>query len=121
MPRNQLQLWVVDQIRQGRLAKAELLKALLSAGVSHIEPRPVGFKYHAVMMVDAARRLSAQATGPEGWIPLLWNVDYFKHSQARSQAISGWALGAPPAQVAMDGDLEVQLISGFKEKKLGAG
>lgn len=116
MPRNQLQLWVVDQIRAGRLAKVELLKALLSAGVSHIEPRPVGFKYHAVMMVDAARRLSAQATGPEAWIPLLWNLDYFKHSQARSQAISGWTLSSPPAQIAMDRDLEVQLISGFKEK-----
>ena len=40
LPRNQLQLWVVEQIRAGRLNKAQLIKALLSAGVSQIEPRP---------------------------------------------------------------------------------
>lgn len=92
LPRNQLQLWVVEQIRQARLSKPQLIKALLSAGVSHIEPRPVGFKYHAVLMVDAARRLALNADGIASWIPLLWNVDYFKHSQARSRNISGWML-----------------------------
>lgn len=94
-PRSQLQLWVVEQIRNGRLSKAALVKALLSAGVSQIEPRPVGFKYHAVLMVDAARRLSQLASGigdKAAWIPLLWNVDYFKHSQARSRNLSGWQL-----------------------------
>lgn len=91
-PRNKLQAWVVTQIREGRLRKPELIKALLSAGVSHIEPRPVGFKYHAVMMVDAARRMSLQAEGVANWIPILWNVDYFKHSQARSSNISNWRL-----------------------------
>ena len=91
-PRNKLQTWVVTQIREGRLRKPELIKALLSAGVSHIEPRPVGFKYHAVMMVDAARRMSLQAEGIANWIPILWNVDYFKHSQARSRNISNWRL-----------------------------
>lgn len=91
-PRNKLQSWVVKEIREGRLRKPELIKALLSAGVSHIEPRPVGFKYHAVMMVDAARRMSLQAEGIANWIPILWNVDYFKHSQARSRNISNWHL-----------------------------
>lgn len=92
IPRNKLQPWVVKQIREGRLRKPELIKALLSAGVSHIEPRPVGFKYHAVLMVDAARRMSLQAEGIANWIPILWNVDYFKHSQARSRNISDWHL-----------------------------
>lgn len=92
MPRHELQLWVVEQIRSGRLNKAQLIKALLGAGVSHIEPRPVGFKYHAVLMVDAARRLALAADGPAAWIPLLWNVDYFKHSQRRSLNQSGWTL-----------------------------
>ncbi|MDI3325876.1 hypothetical protein QKW35_15965 [Pontibacterium granulatum] len=92
MPRNELQPWIVKQIRDGRLRKPELIKALLSAGVSHIEPRPVGFKYHAVLMVDAVRRMSLEAEGIANWIPILWNVDYFKHSQARSRNISDWHL-----------------------------
>lgn len=102
MPRSELQLWVVEQIRSGQLNKAELVKALLSAGVSQIEPRPVGFKYHAVLMVDAARRLSLQAEGgatKASWIPLLWNVDYFKHSQARSQTSSNWQLASASEQL----------------------
>lgn len=98
-PRDKLQPWVVEQIRSGRLRKPELIKALLSAGVSHIEPRPVGFKYHAVLMVDAARRLSLQAEGIVNWIPILWNVDYFKHSQARSLRSSGWHLETATAEL----------------------
>lgn len=93
-PREQLTGWVVEEIKSGRLRKPALIKALLAAGVSHIEPRPVGFKYHAVLMVDAARRLSIQGEGVASWIPLLWNVDYFKHSQARNRNLSGWVLGA---------------------------
>ena len=91
-PRSTLTNDVVQQIRSGRIRKPALIKALLSAGVAHIEPRPVGFKYHAVLMVDAARRLSLQAEGIASWIPILWNVDYFKHSQARSLRQSDWKL-----------------------------
>lgn len=91
-PRSDLQPWAVKEIRAGRLRKPLLIKALLSAGVSQIEPRPVGFKYHAVLMVDAARRLSLQSEGIASWIPLLWNLDYFKHSQARSKNLGGWTL-----------------------------
>lgn len=102
-PRTTLTADVVQQIRNGRIRKQALIKALLSAGVSHIEPRPVGFKYHAVLMVDAARRLSLQAEGIASWIPILWNVDYFKHSQARSLRISGWTLEDANAQLPLIG------------------
>lgn len=102
-PRDTLTADVVKQIRSGRIRKPALIKALLSAGVAHIEPRPVGFKYHAVLMVDAARRLSLQAEGIASWIPILWNVDYFKHSQARSLRQSDWQLENASAQLPLIG------------------
>ena len=91
-PREALTAKITALIRAG-LARHELLKAIQLAGLRQIEPRPVGFKFHAVMMVDAVRRLSLGDAGSNGWIPILWNLDYFKFSQARSYRQSDWRLG----------------------------
>jgi len=90
-PRAQLTDQVIALIRQG-LTRQQLLQAIQLAGMRQIVPRPVGFKFHAVMMVDAARRLAAGDSGIKGWIPILWNLDYFKVAQARSKQQSDWRL-----------------------------
>jgi hypothetical protein len=39
------------QLRRG-LTYRELLASLLMAGVRNIEPRPVGFKFHVVLVIN---------------------------------------------------------------------
>src|SRR5262245_48248037 len=48
---------VADRIRRG-LTYREVLAALLLAGVRNIQPRPVGFKFHAVLVVNSAHLAS---------------------------------------------------------------
>src|SRR5688500_5812256 len=45
---------LASKIRRG-LSYREVLAALLLAGVRNIQPRPVGFKFHAVLVVNSAR------------------------------------------------------------------
>ena len=47
-PRNKLLAAVAGRIGKG-LSYEEILAAMFLAGVRGIEPRPVGFKFHAVM------------------------------------------------------------------------
>ena len=90
-PRDQMMAKVAALIRAG-LDRQTLLWAIQLAGMRQIQPRPVGFKFHAVMMVDAARRLAATDGGNSGWVPILWNLDYFKFSQQRNLQQGGWQL-----------------------------
>lgn len=92
-PRDQLTAKIIVLIRQG-LGRDALLWAIQLAGMRQIQPRPVGFKFHAVMMVDAARQLAQGDSGPQGWVPILWNLDYFKFSQQRNLVSGGWQLKA---------------------------
>src|SRR5262245_41432236 len=50
---------VAERIRGGT-SYQEVLAALMLAGVRGIQPRPVGFKFHAVMVVNSAH-LASQA------------------------------------------------------------
>ncbi len=54
-PRERLLEEVATRIHHG-LTYRELLAALLLAGVRNIQPRPVGFKFHAVLVVNSAHR-----------------------------------------------------------------
>jgi len=40
------------------LSYRDLLAALLLAGIRNIQPRPVGFKFHAVLVVNSAHLAS---------------------------------------------------------------
>src|SRR5262249_31065012 len=54
----------------------ELLGAVFLAGVRGIQPRPsVGFKFHAVLVINSAHQAAMAAVGRERWLPLLWAVD----------------------------------------------
>src|SRR2546426_11391932 len=52
-PREKLLEEVAARLRRG-LTYRELLAALLLAGVRNIQPRPVGFKFHAVLEIGRA-------------------------------------------------------------------
>ena len=94
-PRDKLVEESAARIKKG-LAYRDLLAALLLAGVRKVEPRPeVGFKFHAVLVVNSAHLASLAAPDRERWLPILWAVDYFKVAQAQNQRDrAGWRM--PP-------------------------
>ena len=85
----------------------EVLAALLLAGVRNVQPRPsVGFKFHSVLVVNAAHLASLSSPDSDRWLPIFWAIDYFKATQLEEQRASGWKMSAvneadvPPASKA---------------------
>ena len=101
-PRERLLERVAAEIQRG-LAYRELLAALLLAGVRNIQPRPVGFKFHAVLVVNSAHLASMASPDEDRWLPIFWALDYFKDSQAADAKAGDWSLApvdearVPPA------------------------
>jgi hypothetical protein len=98
---------VAARLRRG-LTYRELLAALLLAGVRNIEPRPVGFKFHAVLVINSAHLASLSSSDSDRWLPIFWAIDQFKSSQAANIREGGWVLGpvdeaaVPPSHKAKD-------------------
>ncbi len=83
------------EIRGGRLGFQQFLSALFLAGIRNVQPRPnVGFKFHAVLVVNSARLASLASSDRERWLPLLWAADTFKASQQRDVAEGDWTMPA---------------------------
>jgi hypothetical protein len=105
-PRDRLMEEVGARVRSGKVAYRELLAALLLAGVRNVQPRPVGFKFHAVLVVNSAHLASLASPDADRWLPIFWALDYFKDSQARDAREGDWTLAAvderavPPADKA---------------------
>jgi hypothetical protein len=91
-PRERVLEEVAARIKRGTTYR-ELLAALLLAGVRNIQPRPVGFKFHAVLVVNSAHLASLSSPDTDRWLPILWAVDQFKSSQARDVREGDWTLG----------------------------
>jgi hypothetical protein len=72
----------------------DVLAALLLAGVRNIQPRPVGFKFHAVLVVNSAHLASRSSPDSDRWLPIFWALDQFKVSQARDVREGDWTLAA---------------------------
>ena len=92
-PRAQLLERVAAEIQNG-LTYRELLAGLLLAGVKNVEPRPsVGFKFHAVLVVNSAHLASLSSPDEHRWLPLFWALDYYKSAAARDVAERGdWTM-----------------------------
>ena len=91
-PRQRLLEEIGSRIRGG-LSYRELLAALLLAGVRNIEPRPaVGFKFHAVLVVNSAHLASLASPDADRWLPILWALDEFKSSQAKDVTEGNWTM-----------------------------
>jgi hypothetical protein len=84
---------VAGRIRRGT-SYQELLTALFLAGVRGIQPRPVGFKFHAVLVVNSAHLASLAAPDSDRWLPLFWALDNFKSSQAANEKQGNWSMAA---------------------------
>lgn len=108
-PREKVIEQVAERVRGG-LSYQELLAALLLAGVRNIEPRPVGFKFHAVLVVNSAHLASLASPPEDRWLPIFWAIDEFKDSQAADARDNDddWVLGVvdeaslPPADRARE-------------------
>jgi hypothetical protein len=92
-PRDRLLEEVAARVKRG-LAYRDVLAALLLAGVRNVQPRPsVGFKFHAVLVVNSAHLASLAGPDRERWLPIFWAIDYFKGAQAETVRESGWRMG----------------------------
>lgn len=98
---------------RGGLSYREVLTALLLAGVRNVQPRPtVGFKFHAVLVVNSAHLASLSGPDSDRWLPILWAVDDFKRSQAREVDEGNWTMApvdearVPPAHRARGAFIE---------------
>lgn len=93
-PQDELLEKVAHKVRQGTSYR-DVLAALLLAGVRNVQPRPsVGFKFHAVLVVNSAHLASLSAPDSDRWMPIFWAIDYFKAKQLEEARTSGWTL--PP-------------------------
>jgi len=107
-PREKLIEELAQKIRGGTSYQS-LLAALFLAAVRNVQPRPsVGFKFHAVLVVNAAHIASLASPPQDRWLPILWAYDYFKSKQLEEERTSGWKL--PPVK-------ESQIPSGSTAKK----
>src|SRR4051794_16920603 len=108
-PRDRLLAEVGGRIKKG-LPYRDVLAALFLAGVRNVEPRPsVGFKFHAVLVVNSAHLASLASPDEERWLPLFWALDNFKSAQAQNaKERAGWRMkpvdeaNVPPARKARD-------------------
>ncbi|HZV06306.1 MAG TPA: hypothetical protein VE999_14600 [Gemmataceae bacterium] len=90
-PRGQLMERIVDEVHKGT-SYEQLLSAVFLAGVRGIQPRPVGFKFHAVLVINSAHLASLRAPDKERWLPLFWAIDNFKSSQMANQEQGDWRM-----------------------------
>lgn len=91
-PRDRLLEEVAARIMRG-LTYREVLASLLLAGVRNVQPRPsVGFKFHAVLVVNSAHLASLSSPDADRWLPIFWALDYFKSSQARDVREGNWTM-----------------------------
>jgi len=93
-PREKLLEEVAGRIRSGT-SYQDVLAALLLAGIRNVQPRPnVGFKFHAVLVVNSAH-LASMASPPEHrWLPIFWALDHFKEAQADDEREGNWTMSA---------------------------
>lgn len=91
-PRERVLEEVAAKIKRG-VSYREILAALLLAGVRNIQPRPVGFKFHAVLVVNSAHQASMASPDSDRWLPIFWAIDNFKGSQAANIREGNWRLG----------------------------
>src|SRR4051812_34590390 len=83
---------VATRIHRGTTYQ-EILSALFLAGVRNIQPRPVGFKFHAVLVVNSAHLASLSSPDSDRWLPIFWAIDQFKSSQAADAKEGDWTMG----------------------------
>lgn len=90
-PRDRILEEAVAQLKAG-LPYRQLVGGLFLAGIRNIKPRPVGFKFHAVMVISAAHQLALDAPQADRLLPFFWALDNFKGAQAQDVKEGDWTL-----------------------------
>jgi hypothetical protein len=90
-PREKILEVALGHLKAG-LSYRDLLAGLFLAGIRNVQPRPVGFKFHAVLVVNSAHTLGQTAPVDDRLLPLLWALDTFKNSQAQDIKEGDWTL-----------------------------
>lgn len=88
-PREQVLEKLASVIRKGTPYR-EVLAALQLTGIRNVQPRPVGFKFHSVLVVNSCHLASTAGPEDERWLPIFWAVDYVKSTQAEEREKTGW-------------------------------
>lgn len=92
-PREKLLEEIASKIHKGTSYR-EIVAALLLAGVKNVQPRPsVGFKFHAVLVVNSAHLASMSSPDDQRWLPIFWALDNFKSSQLQDEKEGNWTMG----------------------------
>jgi hypothetical protein len=91
-PRERVLEEIGVRLKRG-LTYRELLAALFLAAVRNIQPRPIGFKFHAVLVIHSAHLASLSSSDTDRWLPIFWAIDQFKSSQAADVKEGDWSLG----------------------------
>jgi len=92
-PRERLLEEVAARIHRG-LSYQQILAALFLAGVRNIQPKPVGFKFHSVLVVNSAHLASISSPDSDRWLPIFWALDYFKSAQAEDVKEGDWTMSS---------------------------
>ena len=112
-PRESILDRAVEEL-EGGLPYRSLLAGLFLAGIRNIKPRPVGFKFHAVMVINSAHLLGQTAPYEDRLLPIFWALDYFKSSQEQDVKEGDWALGpADEARLPDAARAEAMLVEAF--------
>lgn len=90
-PREQILRSATERLKAG-LSYRQFVGGLFLAGIRNIKPRPVGFKFHAVMVISSAHQLSLDAPQSDRLLPFFWALDNFKSSQAQDVKEGDWTL-----------------------------
>ncbi len=84
-PRAALLEEIGSRVRRG-LSYREVLTALLLAGIRNVQPRPVGFKFHAVLVINSAHMASIQSPDERALAAHLLGTGLFQGSTSRGPA-----------------------------------
>jgi hypothetical protein len=90
-PRDRVLQRAAEELRRG-LPYRQLLGGLFLAGIRNVKPRPVGFKFHAVMVINSAHQLALDSPVEDRLLPFFWALDNFKSSQAQDVKEGDWSL-----------------------------
>jgi hypothetical protein len=64
----------------------------------------VGFKFHAVLVVNSAHLASISSPDEHRWLPIFWAIDHFKSSQAADVREGNWTMSAVEEAKVPSGD-----------------
>jgi len=94
----------------------DLLAAAFLAGIRDVEPRPVGYQFHCVMMTSSAFEIAARTPERDRLAVALYNLDDFKLSQQRDAQGGDWSMSDAPTTDEVDAQKATARLTEVLEK-----